>query len=324
MTKTRRAASNSTSEHRCHYLAHWKRVLLVSILLLVLAISLFYYVLPNVLHPLRIDTVPAGAYIVPWMRPNPSIEVLGGIPLDQLPWNLDAVMAGALRLNITFRVPVPGQTRVVPSTVYLGHDSEYLYVGGNFSGIGPDPNSNAKGGYPDYFNVLFDVANDGVLTFPESGSAMSVDVSPPGAKPPPQGWDCPLSYWYQEKVWRDYIPVIGRGAWDFADSVGMMALTVGSMAAEYNNSTGTLVVIFSRHLWQAGFWTNNALQMRPGERWVMGFMLELGLWNFPTVANPYTDYVDGWPRNTYPYLSDDSSWWPKLVIDLTNPPSSFK
>lgn len=299
-----------------------KVVLLFSLLFLILVIGLLYYAFPNVLFRLRIDPIPAGAYTVPWMKPNPSINALLSIPFDQLPWNIDAVMAGALKLDMTFRIPVPGQTRVVPSTVYLGHDAEHLYIGGNFSEMGSNPNSNAQAGYPDYFNLLFDVANDGVLTFPESGSEMSVDVSPPGAKPPPQGWNSPLVWWYQELVWRDYIPAVHRAAWDFADATGMTVSCLEGMAVEYDNSTGTLVIICSRHLWKAGYWTQNTLQMRSGERWVMGFLLELGLWNFAGGV-PYTDYVDGWPVNTYPYLSNDSSWWPKLVIDLTNPPPTI-
>jgi hypothetical protein len=297
-----------------------KRILLLSLLFLILAVGLVYYAFQNALvHP-RIDPIPAGAYIVPWMNPNPSISSLAGIPLDLLPWNIDTAMTGALKLNITFTIPVPGQPRMVPSTVYLGHDAEYLYVGGIFYGIGPDPNSNAQDGYPDYFQILFDVADSGVLTFPEAGSTLSVDVSPPGALPLPQGWACPLSWWYQDDVWRNYINVIGRGAWDFADSIGMLAVTVGSMAAEYDNSTGTLVILFSRHLSLASYY-KNSLQMSLGERWVMGFVLELGLWNFAGV--PYTDYVGDWPVNVYPYLSNDSSSWPKLVIDLTKQPATF-
>jgi hypothetical protein len=307
-------------EARSGWKTHWKRIVLFAVLFSILIVSLFYFVLPNILYPLRIDKIPAGAYIVPWMEPNPSIFSLSGIPLDLLPWNIDTVMTGALKLNITFTIPVPGQPRVVPSTVYLGHDAEYLYVGGIFSGIGPDPNSNAQDGYPDYFQILFDVADSGVLTFPEAGSTMSVDVSPPGAKPLPQGWASPLSWWYQDDVWRNYVPEINRGGWDFAGNVGMLALTVGNMAAEYDNSTGTLVILFSRLLSLASYY-KNSLQMSPGERWVMGFVLELGLWNWAGV--PYTDYVGDWPGPVYPYLSDNSSWWPKLVIDLTKQPATF-
>jgi hypothetical protein len=114
--------------------------------------------------------------------------------------------------------------------------------------------------------------------------------------------------------------VIGRGAWDFADSIGMLAVTVGSMAAEYDNATGTLAILYSRHLSDASYY-QNSIQIHPGQRWVMGFVLELGLWNFAGV--PYTDYVGDWPGPVYPYLSNDSSWWPKLVIDLTKPPATY-
>jgi hypothetical protein len=296
----------------------FKRILLFSLLFLILAGSLVYYALPKVLYHPRIDPVPPGAYVVPWMQPNPSIAALAGIPHDQLPWNLDTVMAGALRLNMTFTIPALAQARVVPSTVYLGHDAEYLYVGGNFSGIGRDPFSNAQAGYPDYFDILFDVPDRGVLSFPEAGSVMSLDVLPPGALLPPHGWASPIACWYQDLAWQNYIPAFGCGSWDFADGYGMLVHTVGLWAVEYDNSTGTLVVIYSRHLSFAGYY-KNSLQMSPGERWVMGFLLQLG---FAGEGSLYNVYQSSWP-STYFWKSSNSSWWPKLVIDLTNPPSAF-
>jgi hypothetical protein len=296
-----------------------KRILLFSFLFLILAVSLVYYALLNVFYRLRIDPAPPGAYVVPWMRPNPSLEALASITPDQRPWDINAVMADALRLNITFRIPLGDQTRMVPSMVYLGHDSEYLYVGGNFSGIGPDPFSNPQAGYPNYFTILFDVTNSGVLTFPEAGSVMSVDVSPPGARPQPNSWASPIAYWYQDLAWQNHIPALGYASWDFADGYGMSVCTVGLLAGEYDNSTGTLVVVYSRHLSLAKYY-KNSLQMSPGERWVMGFLLQLG---FTGVGSSYNIYQSSWPISTYFWASNDSSWWPKLVIDLTNPPPSF-
>ena len=90
--------------------------------------------------------------------------------------------------------------------------------------------------------------------------------------------------------------------------------------AKYDNSTGTLSILFSRHLRLAEISDIDALQIRPGERWVMGFLLELG---YATWYGELSDFVDGWPRKTYPYLDNDSSWWPKIAIDLANPPQSF-
>lgn len=122
-----------SSEHEQRRLTHWKRILIFSVLLVILTVSLFCYVLPNVLYPLRVDTVPAGAYFIPWMEPNPSIEELNlhaqqpyGLPT----FDIDTVMVGALKLSMTFNITVPGGTRIIPSTVYLGHDSDCLYVGG--------------------------------------------------------------------------------------------------------------------------------------------------------------------------------------------------
>jgi len=155
----------------------WKRVLLFSLLFLILAVSLFHYVLPNVLHPLRKDQIPAGAYVVPWMRPSPSIEKLNlnaQQPYGPPPFDIDSVMVNALRLSMTFNISVPGGTRVIPSTVYLGHDSDYLYVGGKFRGMGMNPVSTPNDTVPHVFSVFFDVKDDGVLEQPESGSDFGV------------------------------------------------------------------------------------------------------------------------------------------------------
>jgi hypothetical protein len=295
-------------------------ILLFSLLLVILIGGFLYYALPYVLFRPRIDPIPAGAYIVPWMNPNPSIASLVGIPLDQLPWNIDTAMTGALKLNITFTIPLPGQTLVVPSTVYLGHDAEYLYVGGSFSGIGPDPFSTPQTGYPDYFDILFDVADSGALTFPEAGSVMSVIVAPPGSEPVPYGWVCPTITFYQELGWQNYISAVGYASWDFAQGHGMNAVTVGDMVTEYDNSTGTLVILFSRHLGGVAGYYKNSFQMSPGERFVMGFLLQLG---FAGEGSSYNIYQGSWPESNYFWSSNNSSSWPKLVIGLTNPPATY-
>jgi len=305
-----------------------KRILLFSILFLILVVGLFYYVLPKVLYRPRRDTIPSSAHVVPWMRPNPSVDALAQILPWERPWDLDAAMSGAWKITTTFRIAVPSGTRVIPSTVYLGHDAEYLYVGGRFSGMGTNPNSNAAEEYMNFFYILFDVAGDGVLSFPESGSDLGVIV-PVKTEPQDAGWHTRLALGYEDNVWQDdmsmYRPAETKGGWNFAENIGMHIYTVGNAAAEYDNSTGTLVILFSRHLSRPGYYTTNALQMKPEECWVMGFLLELGFSNLagPT-GDPYADYVDGWPQKGYPYLSNNASWWPKLAIDLSNPPPPFQ
>jgi len=89
---------------------------------------------------------------------------------------------------------------------------------------------------------------------------------------------------------------------------------------EYENSTGTLTILFFRHLQKPENAEINALQMRCGERWVMAFNIELRIF-LEYFENGL--FVDGWPTNTFPYASHDSFWWLKLAIDLTNPPPNL-
>jgi len=160
------------------------------------------------------------------------------------------------------------------------------------------------------------VANDGVLTAPESGSRPCVYVDRER-----------VSLWiYHDAVWF-YVPMFRRAAWILSDNYYEMFLNKPQPAdaveggiGEYDNSTGTVTMLFSRLLRLPDNIEANALQMRPGERWIMGFLLELG---YMTNTGTFTDYVDGWPNKTYPYMSDDASWWPKLVIDLTNPQPTY-
>jgi hypothetical protein len=99
-------------------------------------------------------------------------------------------------------------------------------------------------------------------------------------------------------------------------------MTFADGFAEYDPPTGTLTIIFDRLLRLPVMSGLDALQMRPGERWVMGFVLELGFGRYQS-GQPFSDNVGDWPVNVYPYLSDNSSSWPKLVIDLTNQPATF-
>lgn len=306
-------------------------------LFFVLAGSSIYYALPRFLYrpnALRRDTIPLGAYIVPWMRPNPSIEELKRHP--QLPnstptYDIDAVMVDALRLNITFTIMIPDviidtpsgkihvfyETRVVSSTVYLGHDSDYLYVGGKFSSMYTNPASTPDDIVPNFFQILLDTASDGVLEKPESGSNVDAYVSSIG----PGGWN------YQDMAWVYVRMYLGsdRWAWVAAENYYYQLqepqppLAVRSSSVEYDITSGTLTVLFSRFLSRSDSAEINALQMRTGERWVMGFLLELG-YNTNSAAGRF---VDGWPQKAYPYLSNDASWWPKLVIDLANPPANM-
>lgn len=313
---------NKREEKPSRLRQNWKRILLLSLFFSILFISLFNYILlPRILDkPLRHDPIPTGSYQIPWMKPSPPIEELEQqIPGSPPPFDTALVMDGALKLNMIFRIDIPGGIRVVPSTVYLGHDSNYLYVGGEFTGMYTNPASTPNGTtVPNYFAIFFDVDNDGLLKQPESGSRLSSFIEIPrltGAR------------FYHDMMWLDYSRSYKHGAWILADNYYEQdlnrvqpAFSVVEMIDEYDNSTGTLTMLFSRFLRLPANSEVNALQMRAGERWVMGFHLEIG---YALNAEPGTDYVDGWPQKTYPYTSDDSSWWPKLVIDLTDPPPEF-
>jgi hypothetical protein len=122
-------------EARSGWKTHWKLVVLLAILFSILIVSLFYFVLPNVLYPLRIDKIPAGAYIVLWMGPNPSVGNLTLYSINSQPWDIDIVMAGALKLDIPFTISMLNETCIMLSTAYLSHDSDYLYVGGQFHDV---------------------------------------------------------------------------------------------------------------------------------------------------------------------------------------------
>jgi hypothetical protein len=299
----------------------YRRILLFSLLFLVLILSSLYYVLlQSQQKPLRKDPIPEGAYVAPWMRPNPSIKELNlhaQQPYGPPPFDIDSVMANALKLNMTFNISIPGGTRVISSTVYLGHDSEYLYVGGKFCGMGLNPASTPNCTVPHVFSVFFDVADDGVLKQPESGSSFEAYIT--------ERW---IGGWsYDDIIWVDYVGDYDRASWIpsgnyYTYYLGKPQTVFGieDGIKEYDNSTGTVTMLFSRRLFCAGNAEVNALQMRPGERWVMGFLIEL---SYVTNTGRFGDYVDGWPRNIYPYLSNDSSWWPKLCIDLTNQPLGF-
>jgi hypothetical protein len=292
-----------------------KQVFLFSILFLVLTVSLFYYILPRVRINSRFDQIPSNAYIVPWMRPNPSIDKLNENP--QMPYgpptfDIDAVMADALKLNMNFTLNM----REINGTIYLGHDSDCLYVGGKFIGMYTNPANEGNWTKPHFMEILFDVDDDGVLNTPESGSRFLVYID----------HECASLMIYTDMLWVYANDWDARYDWlmsySYYDLLGkqLPAVAMKDETGEYDSSTGTVTMLWSRYLNFTLLKNINALQMRPGECWVMGFLPELG---FMTNTGHYQDYVDGWPRRIYPYLSNDSSWWPKLVIDLTNPPPSF-
>lgn len=311
-----------------------KKTLLLSMLLSVLVFSLFHYVLPSILHPLRIDTIPADAYIIPWMQPNPSFETLQDRWWSKEPWDIDDTMTNALKLYITFNITTRNGTRTIPSTIYLGHDKDYLYIGGKFVGIGTNPTSPSEGDeQTNFFNIYFDTKNDGILTPPESGSRFTISFFPSNTS---QWGFSAVAYGAEDMVWANHPEYSNpdRQRWLSAEYVyfeyvyfeyvyfysgHMPPPAIKSFATKYDNSTKTLYSLFSRYLNWSPNTGCNKLQMRAGECWVMGFILELGY--SPTTGTDVL--IDGWPRNTYPYLDNDSSWWPKLVIDLTNPPDSL-
>ena len=302
------------------FLGQKLRPLLFLALFSILVAGLLHYVVPRILYPLRIDDVPGDAYIVPWMRPNLSIAELSLHPQyvgGPVPFNIHSVMAGALTFNITFNIEIPnGEVRIVPSTIYLGHDLEYLYIGGEFIGMGLNPYKDPDTPsliLPNFLEILFDVANDGTLTFPESGSAISVCVFQDG------GWMC----FYHDLLWC-YSRSEKSMAWGVDDGYcfpnAPPPRAIGQMTAAYDNSTGTLIAFFSRHLRWPKNADINALQIRPGERWVMRFLLRLGYATYTI----YGMYDDTWPQKGYSNFSNDTSQWGKLCIDLTNPPPQFK
>jgi len=289
-----------------------RRVLLFSILFFLLGVSLFYFVFTNLLNHSRLDTIPEGAYIVPWMKPNP--------PFQQLPnsFSIDAVMANALRISITFKIDMwDGSKRVIPSMIYLGHDSQYVYVGGKFVGMHSNPASVPNGWtQPNVFSIYFDVANSGTLTTPEAGSRMSVTIDVPQETLAAESWSDMMWIYepvtYKHMMWmptNNYLRSIGQGQTVFSTAYH---------AADYDNSTGTLTMLFARSLSRPEIANINALQMKAGERWVMGFLIELEF-----QSTTIDDRADGWPRTTFGVWSNDSSWWPKLAIDLSNPPATY-
>jgi len=262
---------------------------------------------------LRIDTIPQGAYIVPWMRPSLSFDEITSMTC----YDIDAVMTGALKLNMTFTINIINGTRVVPSTVYLSHDKNYLYVGGKFRGMYENPTTTVKRTLSNYFNIYFDVANDGILTFPESGSMLGVYVNPGAC------WRTEFAWNYEDLVWsqsRTLPHSVWLMGYSYYSPNAQPAFAIGNyFDALYDNSTGTVIILYSKYLCNPATSEINMLQMRQGERWVMGFLIEIGY----DRSGEYVDFVDGWPHKIYPYSSNDASTWPKLVIDLTNPPPGF-
>jgi hypothetical protein len=291
-----------------------KRTILFVILFTILIVSSIFIVSRWILEePLRIDTIPSGAYVVPWMQPNPSISVLKTYqsnPYGPPPFNVDSVMANSLKLNMTFNITVSSGPRVIPSTVYLGHDEHYLYVGGEFRGMGLNPNNDPNTTLANYMSIFLDVDDNGTLSFPEAGSQIVVFVYN-------DTWT--TNGLYDDLLWTDYNNVLQRASWvraeDYTFPNASPGITLANGFAEYDNPTGTLTFIIARCLRYSAMDKINALQMQPGERWVMGFVLELG---FGSDRGSMSNNVDGWPRTIYPFLSSDSSWWPKLAIDLSN------
>jgi hypothetical protein len=194
---------------------------------------------------------------------------------------------------------------------------DYLYVGGEFRGMGLNPDSDPTYTLPNYFNILFDVNDNGKLSFPEAGSQLPVLVYN-------DTWT--TTGLYHDFLWDNYVSDLGRACWIYAEEYcfpnSPPGMTMANGFAEYDPPTGTLTIIFARLLQDPVMSRLDALQIRPGERWVMGFVLELGFGRYQS-GQPFSDNVGGWPQNVYPYLSDNSSWWPKLVIDLTKQPATF-
>lgn len=301
------------------------RVLALLLLLILIPIGfllIFRSSLPF-LNPLRRDAIPSGAYVVPWMTSTESIASLYATPPQAQPWNLTAAMRGSLTLDITFNIALPNGTRIVHSTIFLGHDLNLLYIGGIFRGMYSNPNShtNPDGSYdvpPNYLKMLVDVNNDGVLKAPESGSDPVVFVpclfDPSRCGLGSGGWGSIDTFpGYDDLAWVNYVPEYRHGGFDLTSHICLQPSTLAGIATEYNYSSGDLVIVFAKRLSQPNSCADG-LQMRSEERWVVGFLFELGY----AKEAPLSDYVSGWPITAYPYLSTDSSSWPKLAIDLAN------
>jgi hypothetical protein len=299
-----------------------KRVLILALLLIILSIGAYYYVLPRILgfYNVREDPVPLSAYVVPWMQPGISTSELND-PTSSWRnklWDIDMIMSSALKLNITFTISVPNGTRVIPTTIYLGHDTDYLYVGGKFTGIYRNPADTENETFGQYFAIYFDADNDGKLSFPESGSRYDAgyyneNIHPSGF------WGCDDMIWGPD-VWNSQQQSTWESASNYFENqhASLSTQAATSLAWEYDNSTGTWSILFSRYLLQSSDRNTNAFMMRSGERWVVGFNLEIGYF----AGNIGTDMLcDGWPQTTYPYLTNDASSWPKLAIDLGHPPT---
>ena len=292
-----------------------KRLLLFTFFFSVLVVSLFYYVFPSIVYPLRKDAIPSDAYLVPWMKPNPSIEQLNIYSVDSPPWYIEPVMMNALTLDATFIIRLPSENRTIKGTIYVGHDFDYLYVGAKLRGMyknptrtPPEPLGNAT--FANLFVLMFDVANKGQLSFPEAGTLTGVFLFDNANWHTQAGWGSDDLLW-----WKSNWTV----SEDYYQPKGQPAFSLRNMAVEYDNSTGTLILLFSRYLRQPGNSQVNAFQMRQGERWVVKFLVSAG---YQKEGYLWTDYLVCWPK-PYLYNSPDSSWWPKLVIDLTNPPQKI-
>jgi len=298
-----------------------RRVIFLSLLFPIIVAGLVI-TSPLYYHPLRRDNVPIGAYTIPWMTPNPSIAVLGSIATPLLPWNISSVIGNGLKLEINFRVVLPKETLIVTATIYLGHDSDYLYLGATFRGAWLDPTASAQAYGSDDFQILFDADNDGQLSYPEAASDLPTYICAPvneraGYCQPyynTAGWGRPNLSGAGDRAW--------QGNWEDASlSCPSPFNSAGGWTSEYNNNTGTLELLLARHL-SVPNTCGNGIHMRSGERWVMGFLLQFGYSN-TNASMPYTDFVDDWPRLAYPFPTNDASWWPKLVIDLTRPPLGY-
>jgi hypothetical protein len=254
-------------------------------------------------------------------------------------------------MNVTFKIQLTNGTRTIPTTVYLGHDSVNLYVGAVFRGISSNPTSGNYSNlfqhsgtqtyiFPEYFQLLLDADHDGILTQPEAGSGVYAGISCPiyhydcggnNATYSSGSWAYPyylggtIMMWVERSGWFQHPHYWDYGLLYTGSGSESAPFAVTAMTAEYESRSGTWAILYSEQLNYPHAAAIDILQMRPGERWVMGFEMELGYengtkWSAPPPMDPFQDMVDGWPQNIYPYFSNNASLWPKLVIDLANPP----
>jgi len=122
------------------------------------------------------------------------------------------------------------------------------------------------------------------LNFPESGLRVSVTV---------HNGTWQTTYWFHDEIWYYYDPPVDRECWvfdyEYYHPKGVPGFSIERCTAEYDDSSGTMTLLFSRHLRYSETAEINGLQMKSGECWVMGFNIEIGIHGQYYLEGYYTD-----------------------------------